>query len=55
MSGTAVRTLKEAWITESGLNPECLIEIRWKVPWETTKTHLSVQQFTVYSRLSLLL
>src|SRR5258706_13206709 len=30
MSGTAVRTLKEASITESGLNPECLIEIRWK-------------------------
>ena len=35
MSGTAVRTLKEASITESGLNPECLIEIRWKVPSET--------------------
>jgi hypothetical protein len=32
MSGTAVRTLKEASITESGLNPECLIETRWKVP-----------------------
>jgi hypothetical protein len=30
MSGTAVRTLKEASITESGLNPECLIEIRWE-------------------------
>src|ERR1700733_756574 len=36
MSGTAVRALKEASITESGLNPECLIEIRWKVPSETT-------------------
>ena len=36
MSGTAWRTLKEASITESGLNPECLIEIRWKVPSETT-------------------
>jgi len=36
ISGTAVRTLKEASISESGLNPECLIEIRWKVPSETT-------------------
>jgi hypothetical protein len=35
MSGTPVRTLKEASITASGLNPECLIEIRWKVPSET--------------------
>jgi hypothetical protein len=31
MSGTAPRTLNEATMTESGLNPECLIEIRWNV------------------------
>src|SRR5258708_8891369 len=43
MSGTAVRTLKEASITDSGLNPECLIEIRWKVPSETNvELHICV-------------
>ena len=44
MSGTALRTLKEASITESGLNPQCLIEIRWTVPSETTGTAVGAHQ-----------